>query len=304
LGRASWQRLLWSFVSAIILLSFMTPFIIFTISFLMIPLVILYVKSSTRQFVMYYVGSLLFVYLLSAWIGSVLLAVSFFFLPPVLVMGYLYKRKASARAVITTATLTLLAESLLSLVVGYMVGINPIAKFKQFMINNLNAAAPELRAFLPKDQDLYINMMTQIIPVALIAFALFYVIVTHGISRWLLNKSGESIPGLRPMREWMLPKSFVWFYLIAFAADLFINPESKTLTAMLLLNLLSLLVPLFAIQAIGFLFFVTHTNKWNRALPIIAIILLVILSPFFFVFSLLGVFDVAFPIRERFKKKL
>jgi uncharacterized protein YybS (DUF2232 family) len=254
---------------------------------------------------MYYIGSLLFVYLLSAWIGSVLLAVSFFFLPPVLVMGYLYKRKVSARAVITTATLTLWGESLLSLVIGYMVGINPIAKFKQYMMNSLNASAPELRTFLlPKDQDLYINMMGQIIPVALIAFALFYVIVTHGISRWLLNKSGESIPGLRPMREWMLPKSFVWFYLIAFAADLFINPESTTLTAMLLLNLLSLLVPLFAIQAIGFLFYVSHTNQWNRAIPIIAIILLGILWPFLFVFSLLGVFDVAYPIRERFKKKL
>jgi uncharacterized protein YybS (DUF2232 family) len=304
LGRASWQRLLWSLISAIILLSFMTPFIIFTISFLMIPVVMLYVKSSTRQFVIYYVGSLLVVYVLSAWQGSFLLSMALFFLPPILVLGYLYKRKAAARLVITAGTLTLLAESLLSLLIGFMVGFNPIAKFKQFLSENLNAVTPELRALLPKDQEMYINLMSQIIPVALIAFSLFYIFVTHGISRWLLNKTGEAIPGLRPMREWMLPRSFVWFYLLAFAADLFINPESTSLTAMLLLNLLSLLVPIFAIQAISFLFYVTHVNKWNRAMPIIAIVLLIFVPPLFFVFSLLGVFDVAFPIRERFKKKL
>jgi uncharacterized protein YybS (DUF2232 family) len=304
LGRASWQRLLWAVITAVILLSFMTPFIMFTISFLMIPVIMLYVKSSTKQFVIYYVGSLLLVYLLSAWQGSFLLSVSLFFLPPVLVLGSMYKRKAPARTVVTIGTLTLLAEALLSLVIGYMVGINPIAKFKLFLNDSLNTVSPELRSLLPKEQEIYINFMSQIIPVALIAFALFFVLVTHGISRWLLNKTGEAIPGLRPMREWMLPKSFVWLYLIAFVADFFINPGSTSLISMLLFNLLSLLVPVFAVQAISFLFYICYVNKWNRALPIIAIVLLVFVPPLFFIFSLLGVFDVAFPIRERFKKKI
>ncbi|MBP1994625.1 DUF2232 domain-containing protein [Paenibacillus eucommiae] len=304
MGKQGWQRFLWSAIAGIILLSFMSPFIIFTVSFLMVPVLILYVKSSTKQFVIYYAASLLVVYALAAWQGAFLIAVSLFFLPPVLVMGNMYKRKAAARSVITAGSITLLAESLLSLMVASMLGFNPIMKFKQLMGDSINSMSPALRELLPADQDLYLNLLIQIIPVYLIAFVLFYSLVTHGVSRWLLGKTGEQIPGLRPMRERMLPKSFVWFYLIAFAADLFIKPGSDSMIAVLLFNMLLILVPLFALQAISFLFFVAHTKNWNRAMPIIGIILLLVVPPFFFLYSLLGVFDVAFPIRERFKKKL
>jgi uncharacterized protein YybS (DUF2232 family) len=304
LGNRVWQKVLWSLLAVVILLSFLTPFIIFTFSFLMIPVLMLFVKSNTKQFVLYYAASLLVVYVLASWQGAFLISVSLFFLLPVLVLGNLYKRKTAARTVVTAGVVTLLAESLLSLLVGFMFGMNPIAKFKQFMNDNLNGMSPSLRGFLPKDQDVYTNLMVQTIPLYLIAFAFFYIFITHGISRWLLNKSGESIAGLRPMREWMLPKSFVWFYLAAFAADLFTNTASTSFVSALLLNLLLLLVPLFAIQALSFLFHVAYVNKWNRAMPIIAMIVLIFVPPLFFVYSLLGVFDVAFPIRERFKKNL
>jgi uncharacterized protein YybS (DUF2232 family) len=287
-----------------LLLSLMTPFIIFTISFLMIPVLMLYVKSSTKRFAIYYVVSLLIVYLLTGLHGMFLLSVSLFFLPPVLVMGNLYKRKAAARTVLTAGTVTLLAESLLSLVIGYSLGFDPIAKFKQFMNEYVTTMPSALRDLLPKDQDWYVNLMVQVIPLYLIFFALFYAFVSHGISRWLLNKTGEGIPGLRPMRERMLPRSFVWIYLLAFVMDLFVNPTSTSLIATLLMNLLPILVLAFAIQALCFLFFVTHANKWKPIMPIIAILLVCFMPPLLFVYSLLGVFDVAFPIRERFKKNL
>ncbi|MBD0382235.1 DUF2232 domain-containing protein [Paenibacillus sedimenti] len=304
MGNRSWQGILWSVVTIVVLLSLMTPFIIFTVSFLMVPVLMLYVKSSTKRFALLYVLSLLIVYVLTALHGIFLLSVSLFFLPPVLVMGNLYKRKAAARTVLTAGTVTLLAESLISLVIGYALGFDPIAKFKQFMMDYVTAMPPALRELLPKDQDWYVNLIVQVIPLYFIFFALFYAFVSHGISRWLLNKTGEGIPGLRPMRERMLPRSFVWIYLLAFVMDLFVDPASSSLIATLLMNLLPLLVLAFAIQAICFLFFIAHANKWKPILPISAIVLVCFMPPFLFVYSLLGVFDVAFPIRERFKKNL
>ncbi|MEW9699598.1 DUF2232 domain-containing protein [Paenibacillus sp. SI8] len=304
MGNRSWQGILWSVVTIVLLLSLMTPFVIFTVSFLMIPVLMLYVKSSTKRFAIYYVASLLVVYLLTGFHGMFLLSVSLFFLPPVLVMGNLYKRKAAARTVLTAGTVTVLAESLISLLIVYTLGFDPIAKFKQFMNEYVTNMPPALRDLLPKDQDWYVNLMVQVIPLYLIFFALFYAFVSHGISRWLLNKTGEGIPGLRPMRERMLPKSFVWIYLIAFVMDLFIDPKSTSMIATLLMNLLPLLALAFAIQAVCFLFFIAHANKWKPILPFIAILLVCFMPPFLFVYSLLGVFDVAFPIRDRFKKNL
>ncbi|GFZ87277.1 membrane protein [Paenibacillus marchantiophytorum] len=304
MGNRNWQSIIWSAVTVVSLLSLMTPFIIFTFSFLIIPVLMLYVKSSTRRFVISYVVSLLVVYLLTQWHGITLISLSLFLLPPVLVMGNLYKRKAAARSVLTAGIITILAESLMSLLIGFSLGFNPVAKFKTFMMDSIASMPASIQEVLPKDQDWYVSFIVQVIPLYLIFVALFYTFVTHGITRWLLNKTGEGIPGLRPMREWMLQKSLVWIYLVVFVLDLFTDPNSNSLISTLLMNAMPLLMLAFTIQAICFLFFVAHANKWKPILPIVGILIVCFMPPLFIVYSLLGVFDVAFPIRERFKKNL
>ncbi|UKS25994.1 YybS family protein [Paenibacillus sp. HWE-109] len=304
MGNRNWQSIIWSAVTVVSLLSLMTPFIIFTFSFLIIPVLMLYVKSSTRRFVISYVVSLLVVYLLTQWHGITLISLSLFLLPPVLVMGNLYKRKAAARSVLTAGIITILAESLMSLLIGFSLGFNPVAKFKTFMMDSIASMPASIQEVLPKDQDWYVSFIVHVIPLYLIFVALFYTFVTHGITRWLLNKTGEGIPGLRPMREWMLQKSLVWIYLVVFVLDLFTDPNSNSLISTLLMNAMPLLMLAFTIQAICFLFFVAHANKWKPILPIVGILIVCFMPPLFIVYSLLGVFDVAFPIRERFKKNL
>jgi hypothetical protein len=114
------------------------------------------------------------------------MSVSLFFLPPVLVMGNLYKRKAAARSVLTAGIITILAESLMSLVIGYALGFDPVAKFKQFMMESIASMPPGIRDILPKDQDWYVNFIVQVIPLYLIFGDLFYTFVSHGISSGLV----------------------------------------------------------------------------------------------------------------------
>ena len=304
MGKERIQGILWSLVLVVILLSFMTPFLIFTISFIMVPMLMLQVKLDTKSFALHYIASLFVVFLAAAWQGPFLIAMSLFFLPTAMVMGNLYKRKAPARTALTAGVVMLLGESLLTLVIGYFSGFNPIAKFRQSMNEYISAMPEGLRALLPNDQEWYVNLMVQAIPLDLIVFAAFYVFVSHGVARRLLNKSGATIPGLKPMRDWMLPKSFVWMYLLAFILDLFIAPGSTSLMAALLLNLLPILIGVFAVQAIAFLFHVAYVNRWSVALPVVGMVVLMFVPPLLLVYSLLGVFDAAFPIRERFKKNI
>jgi uncharacterized protein YybS (DUF2232 family) len=100
----------------------------------------------------------------------------------------------------------------------------------------------------------------------------------------------------------MLPKSFIWIYVIALVLEMFAK-DTKSTVFTLVLNLLPLLSTAFAIQAIAFLFFVAHAKGWNKVLPILGIVLLLVFPPAFFLLSLLGVFDVAFPVRDRIKTK-
>jgi uncharacterized protein YybS (DUF2232 family) len=312
LRKGSLGLLGWGLMTVVLLLSLLVPLINnITICLLMIPLLVQYVKLDTKRFLMFYGISLVAVYLVTSlilmgWVAVLLIAVSLFFLPPVIQMGNLYKKRAPARNVLAAGTITLLIELLLSLVISYAFGVNLIEKMKQFLSESVQTFLAQLQnTALVIDQQILeqtIQIIGQMVPLWMIGFSFSIVLVTHWLSRKLLNRSGEKIPGLKHIRDWMLHRSFVWYYVIALFMEIFVKDMSSIFFT-ILLNLLPILTFLFAMQAISFLFFVAHKKGWNRTLPICAIVISLIFAPAYFILSLLGVFDVAFPLRERVTRK-
>jgi uncharacterized protein YybS (DUF2232 family) len=307
LSKGSLRLLGWGIATVFLLLSILTPLSIITFSLLMIPVLVQYVKLDTKRFLLFYGVSLAIVYLITSlimmgWVGVLLVSVSLFLLPPVIQMGNLYKKRAAARSVLTAGTVTLLAEMLLSLLVSYAFGLNLIDKMKLFMMESLNTLPPQMQGVLAIDKDLLVQLMSQMLPLYMIGFSLFLVVVTHWLTRKLLNRSGEMIPAFKPIRDWMLHRSLIWYYVVALFMEFFVH-DTNSIFFTILINLLPILTGLFAVQAIAFLFFVAHSNRWNRTLPFCGIVVLIFFPPAYFIFSLLGVFDVAFPIRERVTRK-
>jgi uncharacterized protein YybS (DUF2232 family) len=269
----------------------------------MVPVLVLYVKLDAKRFALFYIACLAAVYALTAWIGPTLVSISLFFLPPVIVTGNLYKKKAPAKTVLTAGVVTILAEALLSLLIGYALGLDPIAKFQAFMTDYVNSLPSAFKGMMQIDGEDYVRMLIQVIPLDLILFSYYYAVVNHAVARRFLNRMGEELPGMKPLREWRLPKSFVWLYVIAFVLDLILPAGDQSIVSTLLMNLLPLLLLAFTLQALSFLFFIAHEQRRTKALPIIAIVLLVLLFPLLiFLYSLLGVLDAALPLRERFRK--
>ncbi|MVP00742.1 DUF2232 domain-containing protein [Paenibacillus lutrae] len=303
--KQNWQFIGWSLLYVLFLLSFMTPYLLFTFSFIMIPVLILFVKLDAKRFTAFYVGCLLIVNLLLGWTGFVVLAISLFLLPPVIVIGTLYKRKAPARTVLTYGTLTFLAQLLLTLVIGFIFKLNFIAKFKSLMLESMNNMQSTLKDVMPNvsDPEILGDFLVQVIPLYMIVFSLFFVGITHIVGRWILNRTGENIPGMPPVREWRLSRSFVWLYLLAFIGGMLFQFSADSLMSTLLVNIMPLLMFAFAAQAISFLAFMAHHKGWGKLLPVAGTIALIVFMPLLLVlYSLLGVFDVAFPLRERFFK--
>lgn len=63
-------------------------------------------------------------------------------------------------------------------------------------------------------------------------------------------------------------------------------------------NLLPLLQIAFKIQTIGFLFFLVHERKWSKIIALLLAIPVIALPGFW----IIGVVDLAFPLRELVKK--
>ncbi|WP_244226552.1 DUF2232 domain-containing protein [Paenibacillus protaetiae] len=285
----------------LLLLSLLIPGLnMVTVMFMIVPFTVLYATLSTKAFVLHVVPVLIIAALI---LGSPALMVGIFFLVPAIVMGNLYRRRTAASKVIVTAVLTMLAMMLIALL-GFQL-IMDVSLIDQ-MRDSITTTIDDLHKqnLMPEqwDSDLtdaLVRTMVNSIPLTVIMAAFLYAVVTHYAARRALIRSGMDVPAAPPAREWMLPRIMVIYYLIAYVIDLFVPSTSTGFLSVALLNLVPLLRYAFAIQAVGFLFFLAHQRGWRRPVPVILSIIVLIFPPF----SLLGVLDAAFPIRKSMTKR-
>lgn len=291
---------IWMIIYALILLSLVTPFRILTIILLMIPSLMLYMYLDKKTFMVVYGFLIVLLFFLTGEYGTTIVLFSIFFMIPSVVMGIGYKRDLPARTVLTFGTLTLLVQLTVIIVLVSLLGPNVLESVKEFIQESISAAPQQLQQGWDQDFiNLVVTMMTRMLPVYMMVFSLIYVFVTHSLSRQLLKSSGISVAKLPPIHKWMLPKSLVWYYLAALLLDLFTDPTSGTFLVTISWNVIPLLTLVFVVQAISFLFYVADMKRWNKALPIVGIFVALMLPS---IVSMLGVFDVAFKLRDHIQR--
>ncbi|MFS1510960.1 DUF2232 domain-containing protein [Chengkuizengella sp. SCS-71B] len=287
----SWKSFLWSIAYILILLSLFTPLSIITFSIMLVPALILAVTLNRKTLVIQYIISILICSFIfpSLSIGIVLL--SLFTLIPSIIMSTFYK-KESASVTLLIGIITMLVLFVSALFAGSLMELN-ISTAMEELVNEVMSQYPELNQ-VATEQTLM--MLKYMLPFYLIMSSLFIVVVSHWLSRVILEKMDIQIPKMKPIKDWKLPKSLIWYYLGALFLQLFMNPEEGSYTMLITVNLIPLLTFIFSIQAISFLFYVADIKKW-RFLPIIGVILFPFLP---LVYSFLGMLDIAFDIRKGF----
>jgi len=299
------QLLFWCAILLIEMLSMFSPFIILTIHLVMVPILMLYMQLNLKQFCLAYGITLFVLCVITGGHGIGLALLSLFFVPTVVVMGRLYKRKLMARTVIISGVVMLIGEILLVLLVGFWAGLNPIENFKSTISQSYSLLPASFHSLDQSLFNTYLDLFAQMIPFFILLFAVLYTVLTHGIVRGLLKKSASPLPGLLSIRLWKLPKSTVWYFMIVLGISFFVNSHSDPYLQMVFVNLIPLFFLLFIIQAISFMYDVAFYKRWRRGsavLIILLIALLIIFLPFvLYVIVLLGFMDVLFPIRQSYK---
>ncbi|WP_336776254.1 DUF2232 domain-containing protein [Paenibacillus sp. MMO-58] len=294
------KAVLWSGASLLLILSLAVPvFNMLTIMLLMVPYVILYTTLSTRSFLLHLVP----VWIIAAVIlGPSVLIIALFFLIPAMVMGQMYRKKASAPYILRRTTLTilfcLLAELLIFEGVLKQSFIDQIGEFVRSLVADLDS-----EHVLPKEwngdyTESIIKIMIQSIPQAIILISFVYAVITQYFARKALASTIEDIPTMPKAKDWMLPRIMVFYYLVVYILQMFADSSSSSFYSVALMNVVPLMRYAFTIQAIGFFFYIAHQRRWNKAVPVIIAIPLLIFPPL----SLIGVLDAAFPIRKSFSK--
>lgn len=300
-----WSSVAWSAVALLLILSLFTPLQMVSISFVAIPIVILYATLSVKSFSIHMLLLWLVSFLVMGTFGSAAVLFFIYFTIPGIVMGRLYRRKATAISVWFYGTITILIESIIMLfVMNTVLGFN----FNAYLGEAIRASIEPLQSanlmpigWTPKMTDELIGMMTSMLPFALIFSSVVMASVTHALSQRILNRQGVEAAKFKPLREWMLPRSLIWYYFIAVLADMVIHStdsSDSSFVSIVLLNLLPVLKIAFMVQTVCFFFFVAHIKKWNKIIPFLLMIPLFLIPPF----RIIGLLDIAFPIRQSLAK--
>jgi uncharacterized protein YybS (DUF2232 family) len=300
---SSKNMIIWGVIYLLMLLSLATPLGLITFNLMMIPLLLLFVMLDLKRFIIIYavITAILIVGLGNG--GIVLAFVSMVFLIPSVSMGIQYRKGFASGTAVTTGIIVLIAVMLLLLLLSSALGFNLTEEFTKLLKSDANFMSMIHIMVQDEDQiDSYIDIMISMIPMMIIMIAVYYTLITHWLGRKLLSRLWKPVPKLKPMKEWMLPRSMIWYYLIVLVLNMILKMDTGSTLSVIVLNSYPLLTIAFALQAVGFLFFVVDMKGWNRALPIVAIIVL----PIPFISSLLawiGVIDVAFPLRKWAREK-
>ncbi|ANE46044.1 hypothetical protein SY83_06815 [Paenibacillus swuensis] len=293
-----WKPYLWAFIYVALLLLMLTPFNFVAMSLLLVPLLSLFVLLDVKRFAVVLIALCGIPFLLLQSVGLFTLILTLFFAIPAVVMGTLYKKEKSAMMVLTSGIITVLGVMVAGFAISGLLGFNIGQSVSGLVEETMKALPSVYDTVMPEGyaQDLA-GFIIQLIPLYMILGSFYFVSIGHTVTRRLLLRQGIVLPKLPPFRNWMLPKALVFYYLIAMVLNIFISPDDESTLSVVLVNMIPLLNIAFSIQAFSFLCFVADLKKWNKFWLVLGLAAVLFFPPL----SLLGVFDTAFPIRQRLK---
>lgn len=300
--KIGWKSVAWSAAALVLLLSIPTNLIVVTMFLLMVPMVVLYTMLKPIPYLLHLVGVGIVTVLLLGSYSIVPLSLAFFFLIPSAVMGHMYKKRQPARNVVTIVLLILIAQLLIELgIFSAQYDMDLAARMSDMLEETL--AQVQTGALLPSDWASTTaatlgDAIVTALPSLLLLSSFLLAVVTHCLSRLSLRSMGIIVPGMAPMKNWMLSRSLVFFYFVALILSYALSPDGHGYWNMVAPNAVSILQFAFKIQAMAFFFYLADVKKWSRIAPIAIAIPIFLIPPLY----LIGLIDVLIPLRRYFTK--
>lgn len=224
------------------------------------------------------------------------------------VMGYLFAKNSNRYAIIGAAT----GMYLLNLVLGYVIAIVlfqiNIAALLNEMLNDSLKNAEAMAAALGQNSEEATELMQQMVeqfnyllPSGMVTIAFVFALISQLIAGFVLKRLKEPVQPFPPFRDFMLPKSLLWYYLIVILLSLMEMEEGSTLF-LATMNLSYILMLLMAVQGMSFIFHFCHQRKIPKAVPVIMLILSFLIPPMLYIIRMVGIIDLGFDLRKRIKK--
>jgi uncharacterized protein YybS (DUF2232 family) len=298
--------LLLAIFTVLLLLSAYVPVIGLVVVFLPLPFIMYSQKHGLKPSLTMLAGAIFISLLAGSFIVTLPLTLSA--APIGIVIGLMIRHEKPKMTLYLISSLVLLINIVAVYVVSILfLNINIVSDSLGLYRDAMNEAvrtAEEWGQPLPdksiENFNTLFELIDVLIPTLFVSTAFILTFLVLAVNFPILKKFGIKTPKFPPFRNWKLPQSIVWYYLITLILMITVKPEMGTYLHRALFNLLYVLQTLLIIQGFSFVHFFGHIKQWPKGL---LIFITVLLLPLISIVRILGIIDLGFDLRQRLQRK-
>jgi uncharacterized protein YybS (DUF2232 family) len=290
--------------AVLLLISLYIPLIGAISSFLLaVPFLIFTARHGWKQAVLFFIGSLF----LTGLFGTImLLPMTFAFGSSGIVIGQLYKQQKNRYVILLGGTVVFSVNVVLIFVItSVFANINMLNELQIALDQSLNTSQEMLRSLgqSPNEQavkqfEAALRTIPYLLPSILVMSGFVLAFITQWIAAPILRKIRYKVEKFPPLREFRLPKSILWYYLLVMILSFF-KMEQGSFLYIAVLNLATILQLLIVAQGYSLIFYYFHKKSFGKWLSILVVII-TLSQPFLLQFiRILGIIDLGFDLRDQ-----
>lgn len=150
-------------------------------------------------------------------------------------------------------------------------------------------------------QRLYaaVDLIGILTPTIFVITSFSIVFIIQSISYPMLKRFGIKVVVGGHFRDFMLPKSMIYYFLIALLANLIFKPESGSYVHLALSNILFILLLLIVVQGLSFIWYISFQKSMSKAIPVLVTIAMFLMPLILYIVWILGIMDLGFDLRKK-----
>lgn len=145
-----------------------------------------------------------------------------------------------------------------------------------------------------------LNMLEMTLPASITLAMLLVSFILITVNLPILKRLKVDVPKFGEFSELRLPRSVLWYYLIALSINLFVQPEPNSSLAVIMLNISMILWILLTLQGISFIHFAIDAFGYPKFIKVLSTIVAI---PLYSFVILIGIIDLGFNARDYIREK-
>lgn len=296
--------------AVLLLLTIYVPVVAIIINFVLpLPFIMFTAKNNMK-----YIGAFLVAAIFISFIAGSLMGLSLMLVygSTGTVIGYLLQKNKSRVAILISSSLTFMVAVVIMYVVSVIFfkfnlihelidAFKQSASMSQGMLKSLGQE--EQMKKLAQQNANMIKMIETLAPSILIMTSILSVYFIQLICFPIAKRFGLNVQQWGDFKDLSLPRSLLWYYLLALAANILFHPQEGTYLYTALMNLVYILELFMVLQGLSFLFYIFHRKSVSKGIRVIITIVAIVIPIFLYIIRILGIIDLGFDLRKRVEKK-